>query len=74
MNDIEAEELSKTASRVPVDPTLAESLRQGEASSRAEGVDPNDSPVYLDVKRLFIAGEITLDEAHKYVDDCFTKL
>ena len=65
--------MTKPDTCVPVDPTLAESLRQGEASSRAEGVDPNDSTVYLNIKRRLLAGEITLDEAHVILDDCFTE-
>ncbi len=65
--------MTKPDTCVAVDPTLAESLRQGEASSGAEGVDPNDSPVFLNIKRRLLAGEITLDEAHVILEDYFTE-
>lgn len=57
--------------RVAVTPTLAEALRQAEASTRAEGVDPNDNLAYLDVKRRLLAGEITLNEAQAIYEAAF---
>jgi hypothetical protein len=59
--------------RVAVSPTLAESLRQAEASTRAEGIEPNDNPVYLDVKRRLLAGEITKEEANAIYERAFTQ-
>jgi hypothetical protein len=58
---------------VAVNLNLAEALRQAEASTRAEGVEPNDNPVYLDIKRRLLAGEITLDEADANLSAAFTQ-
>lgn len=63
---------SAIPTRVTVSPDLDEALNRGEASTRAEGVDPNDNPAYLDVKRRLLAGEITLDEANTLYEDAFT--
>jgi hypothetical protein len=63
---------SATPPRVPVSPTLAASLERAEASTRAEGVDPDDNPAYLDVKRRLLAGEITMEEAETIYEDAFT--
>jgi hypothetical protein len=52
---------------------LAEALRQGEASSLAEGVDPNSNPTYVSVKARLLAGEITLSEAHTIIDAAFVQ-
>jgi hypothetical protein len=63
----------KTLTRLPVDPTLAESLRQGEASNKLEGIDVLDNPLYVDVKRRLLAGEISLEEAQAIFVDHYTK-
>ena len=68
---MESKSHPKRAARVPAYPGLAQSLRKAEASSRAEGVDPNASPTYLYIKGLLLAGEITLDAAHEYLEDYF---
>jgi hypothetical protein len=54
-----------------VHPGLAEALRQGEASSRAEGVDPTTSPAYVEVKRQLLAGEITMHDAHNIIEQLY---
>ncbi len=43
--------------------TLARSLREAEASSRAEGVDISGDLVYQDLKKCMLAGKIDADEA-----------
>jgi len=63
---------STATPRVNVSPTLAASLKRAEASTRAEGVDPNDNPAYLDVKRRLLAGEITMEEAETQYEAAFT--
>lgn len=63
---------SPIPTRVAVSPDLEEALNRAEASTRAEGVDPNDNPAYLEVKRRLLAGEITLDEANILYEDAFT--
>jgi hypothetical protein len=55
----------KNTTRVPVSPTLADSLSRGEASARAEGVDVLANPAYQDVKRKMLAGEIDAAEAEQ---------
>ena len=50
---------------------LAETLRQAEASTRGEGIDPDDNPAYIYVKRRLLAGEISLDEARSLYEACF---
>lgn len=51
--------------------TLLESLERGEASTRAEGIEPNDNPAYLDVKRRLLAQEVSLDEADELYEQIF---
>lgn len=46
-----------------VSPTLARSLFEAEASSRAEGVDTTHDVAYQAVKARLLVGEITSDEA-----------
>jgi hypothetical protein len=50
-------------SRVAISPTLEHSLREAEASSFAEGIDPANDLEYQALKRRLLAGEITVDEA-----------
>jgi hypothetical protein len=50
---------------------LAESLKRGEASTRGEGIDPDDNPAYIYVKSYLLSGEISPDEAHKLYEACF---
>lgn len=71
---MESQSQPKRAARVPAYSGLAHSLRKAEASSRAEGVDPNTSPTYLYIKGLLLAGEITLDAAHEYLEDYSTPM
>jgi hypothetical protein len=49
--------------RFEVSPTLADSLREAQASSFAEGVDTDADPAFREIKRRVLAGEITVDQA-----------
>ena len=49
--------------RIAVSSTLVRSLREAEASSRAEGVDTLGDSVYMRLKNQMLAGEIDADEA-----------
>lgn len=51
--------------------TLLESLERGEASTRAEGIEPNDNPAYLEVKSRLLAQEVSLDEADELYERIF---
>ena len=50
---------------------LVHTLEQAEGSTRGEGIDPNDNPAYLHVKRLLLSGEVALDEAHLIFESFF---
>jgi hypothetical protein len=49
--------------RFEVSPTLADSLREAQASSFAEGVDTHADPAFREIKRRVLAGEMTVDQA-----------
>jgi hypothetical protein len=49
---------------------VADALRRGEASTRAEGIDPDDNPAYLLVKARLLSGELKRNalSSHKQPD------
>jgi hypothetical protein len=57
--------------RIAVSPTLFRSLREAEASSRAEGVDTSDDPVYVRLKDRMLIGEIDADEAIRLYEKAY---